>query len=353
MKKYSIISRLFFVFTLLWLGSCKENIAINNENAIALNAPVELKTKAQKLADEVFKNGEIINADLAPKIITAEEVYNSLDNNILIIDTRGGKDFSNGHIKNAVNIKMSEIMDFAQAKGLPMYKKVILVCYTGQTTSYSAAILQLLGYNNIYVLEWGMCGWNKKFSEKWTKNVSDKYVKKLVTTPYSKNSPTSLPIIENKKNTGPQILHLRAREILKEGFGGSAVSFRYAEGSAKKGKSYLICYQSESVYNEGHIENAILYDQKNSFNLNTDLLTLPTDKTIVIYSDKAYQSTYIMVYLQMLGYKAKTLKYGANSFMNSKSIERGTGFSDSVIKNYPFETSEYIEVVGEVQEGGC
>ena len=47
-----------------------------------------------------------------------------------------------------------------------MYNKVILVCYTGQTTSYSAAILQLLGYNNIYVLEWGMCGWNKKFSEK-------------------------------------------------------------------------------------------------------------------------------------------------------------------------------------------
>ena len=244
-------------------------------------------------------------------------------------------------------------MDFAQAQGLPMYEKVILVCYTGQTTSYSAAILQLLGYNNIYVLEWGMCGWNKKFSEKWTKNVSDKYVKKLVTVPYPKNTATSLPEIENKKNTGPQILNTRARAVLKEGFGSSAVTYRYAAGSAKKGKSYLICYQPESVYNEGHIENAVLYDQKNSFNLSTDLLTLPTDKTIVIYSDKAFQSTFIMVYLKMLGYDAKTVKYGVNSFMNSKSIERGTGFSDSVIKNYPFETSEYIEVVGEVQEGGC
>ncbi len=353
MKKYRIISKLFFVFILLWLGSCKDNEVKNNEKSIAYNAPVEVKTKAQVLASEVFKNGDIIGADLSPKIISAEEVYNLLDKNILVIDTRGGKDFANGHIKNAVSVKMSELMDYAQVKGLPMYKKVILVCYTGQTTSFSAAILQLLGYENIYVLEWGMCGWNKKFSEKWTKNISDKYVKKLVTTPYPKNSPSTLPVIENVKNTGPQILNTRARTILKEGFGGSAVSFRYAEGSAKKGKSYLICYQPESVYKEGHIDNAVLYDQKNSFNLSTDLLTLPTDKTIVIYSDKAYQSTFIMVYLQMLGYKAKTLKYGANSFMNSKSIERGTGFSDSEIKNYPFETSEYIEVVGEVQEGGC
>lgn len=353
MKKYRIISKLFFVFALLWLASCKEKEVINSEDAIAYNAPVEVKSKTQKLTDEVFKNGDVINADLAPKILSAEEVYNLLDKNILIIDTRGGKDFADGHIKNAVSVKTSELMDFAQVKGLPMYQKVILVCYTGQTTSFSAAVLQLLGYNNIYVLEWGMCGWNKKFSEKWTKNISDKYVKKLVTTPYPKNSPTELPVIENKKNTGPQILNTRARTILKEGFGSSAVTYRYAAGSAKKGKSYLICYQPESVYNEGHIDNAILYDQKNSFNLSTDLLTLPADKTIVIYSDKAYQSTFIMVYLKMLGYDAKTVKYGVNSFMNSKSIERGTGFSDSEIKNYPFETSEYIEVVGEVQEGGC
>ena len=353
MKKYRIISKLFFVFALLWLASCKEKEVINSEDAIAYNAPIEVKTKAQILAEEVFKNGEIINADLAPKIITAEEVYNSLGQDILVLDTRGGKDFSNGHIKNAVNVKACDLMDFAQVSGMPMYKKVILVCYTGQTTSYTAAILQMLGYNNIYVLEWGMCGWNKKFSGKWTKNVSDKFVEKLVTTPYPKNSPLELPVIENKKNTGPQILNTRARTILKEGFGGSAVTYRYAAGSAKKGKSYLICYQPESVYNEGHIDNAILYDQKNSFNLSTDLLTLPTDKTIVIYSDKAYQSTFIMVYLKMLGYDAKTVKYGVNSFMNSKSIERGTGFSDSEIKNYPFETSEYIEVVGEVQEGGC
>jgi len=353
MKKYRIISKLFFVFALLWLTSCKEKEVINSENAIAFNTPVEVKSKAQKLADEVFKNGEIISAELSPKTMSAEEVYNLSDKNILTIDIRGGKDFADGHIKNSVNVRASELMDFAQVKGLPMYQKVVLVCYTGQTASFSAAILQLLGYKNIYVLEWGMCGWNKKFSQKWNKNISDKYVKKLVTTPYPKNNLSELPVIENKKNTGPQIINTRARTILKEGFGSSAVTYRYAAKKKKKGKSYLICYQPESVYNEGHIDIAVKKKKKNSFNLSTDLLTLPTDKTIVIYSDKAYQSTFIMVYLKMLGYDAKTVKYGANSFMNTKSIERGAGFNDSEIKNYPFETSEYIEVVGEVQEGGC
>lgn len=353
MRKYSKTVLLVFIFTLLWLVSCKENTSADGENAIANNTAVANKTKAQKLADVVFKEGAIISAVSAPKVIKADDVYKSLNKNILAIDIRGAKDFASGHIKNAVNIKMSEVVDYAQATGFPMYDKVVMICYTGQTASFSAAVLQMLGHDNVYVLEWGMCGWNKKFSKKWITNISDKGIDKLVTTPYEKNAISELPLLVNKKNTGEQILYLRAREILKEGFASAAVNFSYTNANAKADKAYVVCYQPEAMYKEGHIDHAVLYSQEDSFNLSTDLLTLPTDKTIIVYSNKAYQSTFITVYLKMLGYNARTLKFGANSFMNSKLKDSGEAFSERVIKNYPYETSKYIEVVGEVQEGGC
>ena len=353
MKNYKITLILVFISILFLFEACFKNSNNNNIKCTIASQSITVKTKAQKLAEVVFKNKNTINAFSAPKIITATDIFNSPDKNIHLIDIRKAKDFANGHIKNAVNIKMSEILDYAQVRGLPIYDKVVIICYTGQTASYSTAILQMLGHNNIYVLEWGMCGWNDKFSAKWKKNISDDGIENLVTTKHIKNPPLALPIIISKRNSGDEMLQTRARELLKESFANSAVNFKFAESNAKANKAYVICYQPESVYNSGHIENSVLYNQQNSFNLSTDLITLPPNKTIVIYSDKAYQSTYIMVYLKMLGYKAKTLKYGANSFMNSKLIELGTGFSIREINNYPYETSKYIEVVGEVQEGGC
>ncbi len=351
MKNHNLKIILLFLVTVFLFMSCRDNESINDENAIATKTEVLAKTKAQKLAEVIYKEKITISADKAPKVIKAVDVYSLLNENILILDIRGAKDFASGHLKNAVNIKMSEVIDYAQARGLPMYDKVIMICYTGQTASYSAAVLQMLGHENIYVLEWGMCGWNTKFSKKWMKNSSDKGIDKLVTTPYEKNAISELPVIVNKKNTGEQIVYLRAREILKAGFGSAAVNFSYTNANAKK--AYVICYQPEAMYKEGHIDHAVLYSQDDSFNLSTDLLTLPTDKTIIIYSNKAYQSTYITVYLKMLGYNARTLKFGANSFMNSKLKASGEAFGKEVIKNYPYETSKYIEIEGEVQEGGC
>lgn len=354
MKNYYKTIPLFFVLVLFVIVACQDNLTPESENLIAYNEKVVVKkTKSKKLADELFSEGAIISAEKAPKIIKATEVLKSLKNNLLLLDIRSARDFSNGHIKNAINIKMSEIIDYAQVKGFPMYDKVVIISYTGQLASYSAAILQMLGHNNIYILDWGMCGWNSKFSAKWKKYASDKGVEKLVKTSFEKNAIGELPLIVDKKNSGAEILYSRARKILEDDFGSVAVSYEYAVNNASANQAYVVCYQPEEIYNEGHLDHAVFYNQKTSFNLSTDLLTLPTDKAIVIYSNKAYQSTFIAAYLKILGYNAKTLKFGANSFMNSKLKSSGDAFGDGVIKNYPYETSKYVEEIVQVQEGGC
>ncbi len=117
---------------------------------------------------------------------------------------------------------------------------------------------------------------------------------------------------------------------------------------------YIINYWGAKHYNMGHIGGAVQYNPKESLGLDTDLLTLPTDKTIVVYCFTGQHSAFVTAYLRILGYDAKSLKYGANSFMNSMMLDEtiGHGFSDKQIHDYKFETSEYVEE-GEVEEGGC
>lgn len=78
----------------------------------------------------------------------------------------------------------------------------------------------------------------------------------------------------------------------------------------EQGKDYfLLDTRKPEHYSNGHIEGAInifwldLFKQEN-------LDTLPEDKTIVICCYVGHTASQIMVMLQMLGYKARVLKFG-------------------------------------------
>ena len=104
------------------------------------------------------------------------------------------------------------------------------------------------------------------------------------------------------------------------------------------------------------MQGAIQFTPQKSLKFDTGLLTLPIDKTIVIYDFDGQNSAFVAAYLRMLGYNAKTLKYGATSFMNQIMPENSTighGFSEKSINNFKFETIPYVEEEGGVEEGGC
>lgn len=338
-----IINKIIPLFLIFLIFSC-------SESNLQVKEAVQEISKTQLVYDEIIKNGDFISSDEFPPIVNSTEVYQNLGK-YLVVDVRKGLDYANGHIKGAVNIKLSELIDFAQFTGFPDYEKVIIVCYTGQSASYGAAVLRMLGYDNVFVMEWGMSSWNKKFSAKWEKNINDNFQSKLVKKLTAKKENTTLPEFEAKRNSGAEILYNRAKMLLKDGFGKAAVTVdRVVPNLAK---SYEICLTPEDLYKESHLKGAVLY-KADDLKIETSLLSIPNNKIIVVYDLNAHKSTFITAYLKMLGYDAKTLKYGANSFMNSVLKEKDlNGFSSKYINNYPTETSEYIEEEGGVEEGGC
>ena len=348
MKKYIFI---FGVISILCgIVSCgTDNATQKVENHVEHNI-----SKTEMVLEHIMKKEDFINKTKIP-IIDAKQVYTLIDSNILIVDLRNTKAYAGGHIKGAINLRYDELIDYFQVSGIPEFEKVILVCYTGQSASYAAAILQLKGYSNVCVMNYGMCAWNTKFSKKWLVNSTDKLVGKLHKNSYSKNATGKLPILQTHKNSGIEILDERSEILLDDGFKKASLSIDDLI-AGKESDYYIINYMSEQKYSMGHIKNAVQYTPGESLTIETDLLTLPTDKIIVICGQDGQQSTFVAAYLKVLGYNAKSLKYGANGFINSLMLENpeyGHGFDKNNINNFETVEIEYIQTQEKAEEGGC
>lgn len=83
-----------------------------------------------------------------------KEVMDAEDDSYYVYSIRSAEDYAKGHIKGAVNNPFGTGMQ-AKFAELPADKTIIVQCYSGQTSSQTAAILRLLGYN-AYSLQGGM-----------------------------------------------------------------------------------------------------------------------------------------------------------------------------------------------------
>ena len=96
--------------------------------------------------DMVSKAGTTFaNNNFAPDSL--KEVIDAEMDDYFIYSVRQAVDFEAGHIQGAVNNPFGAGMEQNFAAQLPMDKKIIVYCYTGQTASQTTAILRLLGYD--------------------------------------------------------------------------------------------------------------------------------------------------------------------------------------------------------------
>jgi len=81
--------------------------------------------------------------------------------NALVVDLRPANDFEKGHIPGAKNVLPSQFdpenKRLAAARALP----VVLVCKDGQASSGAAKRLKKAGFEQVYVLEGGIGGWQQ------------------------------------------------------------------------------------------------------------------------------------------------------------------------------------------------
>jgi len=116
--------------------------AVNTEVAPEIKAAIdEYFAKLAEVKGTTYANYKISEDD-------AKALLDAKDDSVMFLSVRKAADYAEGHIEGAINIPYGNGMQ-ASFEQLPMDKKIIVYCYTGQTAGQTVAILKLLGYDAV------------------------------------------------------------------------------------------------------------------------------------------------------------------------------------------------------------
>lgn len=324
MKKLNYFLILFFVS----IGTFGHTYSNNTERY--LDPPDEFTTLVELLEGKLdFLKGNF-------PILTADEVKKNLKNDAYhVIDVRTDSWFEYGHIKNAANVPAEELLNYFQTKIDPSnFEKIVIVCYSGQSAAYYSGLLRIAGYDNVYSMKWGMSSWREDFADTWLKNTKTSFEDQLETTTNEKPASGTPPQLNTGKVEGKEILQNRLQELFAIPYNEFILESK--DVFENPGDYFIVNYSKTDDYNLGHIPGAVLYDEGTSLLSGTDLLTLPKDKKVALYTTTGQEAAYLVAYLNVLGYDTGNIAYGENSFMNNLLAKNGRdAFSSKEINIFP------------------
>lgn len=328
-----------FLFSCSGSGDKKKQIepGISVENK---SKPIEINAEAKALLSYLEETGDYVNGRNFPSLIKASSVYEELDKNNHIIDLRTPEVFAKGHIKGATNVEFSQLPAYFTDEIKPFeFDRIIVVCFSGQMSSYSTSLLRLMGYGNVYAMRWGMSGWNKELAAgSWLEAVSSEFENQLETEVHEKSVLVDFPKMNTTKTSGEEILTTRFNSLFEDGFSDAVIS---ADKVFEQPENYYtINYDRRDKYEAGHIRGAVRYKPNGTLGIVDEMQTIPNDKEVVVYCGTGHNSSFVTAYLRLFGYDAKTLIYGNNAFMHSKMIQDKSTlswlpFTKNEIENYP------------------
>ena len=234
-------------------------------------------------------------------------------NNPYIIDYRSAADYAAGHIKDAVNMPLADLVTKIDDGIIPTNKTILNVCYSGQTASAATCVLNMLGYE-AQNLKWGMCSVNTSLpgTTKWTDQIAaDEHGADLVSTASTTTTENDFPTLSTSKESAEDIIKARFTSDIAPGWPNKPADDVWDN----KDNYFIINYWSAAEYaSPGHIPGAFNFVPMGSLKSDAQLKLLPTDKPIIVYCYTGQTSAQVATYLQILGYDAYSLLYGTNGF---------------------------------------
>lgn len=94
--------------------------------------------------------------------ISQQKLLTADTNAHVIVDVRTVEEFQQGHVPNAINVPLSEIIDNPRILSFSKEKPILLYSRSGYRAGKAADSLQKYNYTNLSHLEGDMQGWLKE-----------------------------------------------------------------------------------------------------------------------------------------------------------------------------------------------
>lgn len=227
-----------------------------------------------------------------------------------IMDIRSASSFNEGHIEGAVHSSLASIVQDAAG----VVKPILVVCYTGQTSSYALVALRLSGFTDTKVLKWGMSGWNSSFADPWMYSLSSQAIGHVNWTK-SGTEPLlefAYPSISSTASGGAEILAERVMLLTTGGYHGISGADVLSDPEPFAINAF---FHQADVDHYGNLKGAVrVYPMSLS---SGTFRFLDPSKVVVSYCWTGQTTSLLTAYLRVLGYDAKCLKYGFNNLIYS------------------------------------
>ena len=264
------------------------------------------------------KAGNMKAADLHMKVAEGDAPY--------IISLRKAEDYAKGHIPGAVNIGFGEL-----AK-LPMDEEILVYCYTGQSASFGAAVLGVLGYDVTNLLH-GMSSWSddaavyvSRFDPATTQGDY------AVETAANAGGNYGLPDIENTTSDDPDaIVKAAAATVSPKYINAADLNMKIAEGEDMT----IVSVRSAENYAAGHVPGAVNIGLGA---LADNLAKINPDAPVYVYCYTGHSAAQAAALLQMLGYDAYSLKFGMCGWSSDPVANAGKCYNPDSAAGYETES---------------
>lgn len=298
MKKLFKFSLLLLLVPALLLSSCKKD-------------PVEVERQTdpefQTLTTYMAANNMDVSNLLDAWITTASAIKDDLGS-YYIMDIRSADTYNTAHIPGAVNVAFGDVLDSAAVAAKP----IIVCCYTGQGAGHAVCALRLSGYPDAKVLKWGMSGWGLTW-DSWTNNTAQLDHANWTASPGG--------VIDNKEYDDPDLsttatepsdmLEERVAAMLAKGFQGIVNT----DVLNDPGKYFVNNFwDATDVEHYGNITGAARVKPLTIAGEEFKYIN-PDPDGVVTYCWTGQTSSILTAYLTVLGFEAKSLKFGSNGMI--------------------------------------
>lgn len=260
------------------------------------------------------------------------DIVRTKDAGYQIVDVRSAAHYALGHIDGAINIPFTTIADDASLAQLDASKKIVVVCYTGETSSMTTMVWGMLGYDTRALL-FGMSGW-----------VADKAIVGMdIPSGVAAGYPTTVVPTEARRTYRAPKLGSRYANVTEAVKGQTKAYFakglapvmtasqvQGVIGSDDPGYQ-VISVRETADYATGHIAgapNLVWSDLANQ------MTKLDPNKKVVVYCYTGNLGGEYAMLLNLMGYEAYNMMSGMSAWNSDPTVGGVSGFNPAAVLNY-------------------
>jgi rhodanese-related sulfurtransferase len=232
-----------------------------------------------------------------------------------LVDIRSDEHYANHHIPGAVHISYADAWRANKTDYLPRDKKIIVIDYSGHSSSQIAALWSLLGYDAV-AMKHGMAGWTKNKDIIGGSPLPCE--PKNLATVKEPATPASheLPALDTKATSEADLIRKRAEAVVAKPVVIQADEL-VTRVNAKS--AFVLDIRNATHYQAGHIAGAINVSLPNLLEPD-NLKKLPASQQIVIVCYDGHASSQAARLLNQLGYDTLALRDGMSVWTGDTNV---------------------------------